>query len=369
MGGIGAIWRFLKRHKRKIFFVSTVATGAYFTWQYVSSWVVDYKDRQMVAAFAAARRQTHFDSNQRTCNATVYSMMPGLREALMDELNCEKLTEQLQLKPTNKVYIWSELKILSFTRAVASIYSTSILILTLRIQLNIVGGCIYARNERIKDSPLTDEESQIQQKYLETIQFFLTTGIRNLCNLVRHNVERELMNVSLKETFSSDSLAAMINRVRVNIEKGSSVKVTPFLDFISPTLTDATITTEASSHLSLSRLIGDTNDILKSEDYHVVLQATIDNGFKQLFAHLHKACAAITSDSQSLPSPSRFTSENQLSGSSIALAKLIPPLVGTVHVTCSDTMTDYLQQLLTLRCIDDFAYQIYESFCQSEETL
>lgn len=357
MGGFGAVWNFIKRHKRKFVFAGTVVTGVYLTWKYAAAKLEEYKDYQMTMAFTTARKQTHFESNQKTCNATVYSLMPGLREALMAELNCEKLTEQLQLKPTNKVYLWSELKVLSFTRTLVAIYSTSILILTLRIQLNVIGGCIYARNKSRTDLPLGEEECDVQQRYLQTIQFFLSTGVRDLSSLVRHSVEKELMNVSLKKSFTIDSLLEMTNTVRETIERKSErLRETPFLPFISQMTPEPS--SELDEKLNLARLINDTSDILKSEDYHLVLQATIDHGFSQLFTHLNRACSTITSDPRAMYG--RYPAEGIPTG--FAFAKVIPPLVGTIHVTCSDTITDYLQRLLTLQCIDDLAYQIYDSF-------
>lgn len=363
MGGFDRFWTFLKRQRKKIVYTGAIVTAAYVAWKYAVSWLAEYKDRQMAVAFASARRQTHFESNQRTCNATVYSLMPSLRETVMDELNCEKLTEQLQLKPSNKVYIWSELKILSFTRALVTIYSTCILIVTLRVQLNMIGGCIYARSKQEIDLPLSDEESGVQQRYLESIQYFLSTGVRNLCSLVRHNVEKELINVSLKDTYTTDGLLGLIGAVRTSVERTmNGLKQTPFVDFIFPSPSGTP--SKPDEGFSLAQLTRDTNDIMKDEDYHFVLEATIESGFGKLFSHLSKAHANIANEPRAALGRPLVGYEQ----SGVAFAKLIPPLVGTIHVTCSDTVTDYLQHLLTLPCIDDLAHQVYECFCESPAT-
>ncbi|XP_067933733.1 peroxisomal biogenesis factor 3-like [Watersipora subatra] len=363
MFGFKDVRSFFLRHRKKIFFVGSFATGVYLTWKYATLWLSDYQSRQMAAAFAAAKRQTHFESNQRTANATVCSMIPVLRSTLMDELNCENLTEQLQHKPTNKVYLWSELKVVSFTRTLVLIYSTSILVLSLKVQLNVIGGYIYLLNERRPNLSQLDKEGMIQQKYLETIQYFLSSGVRDLCSLVRHSVERELMNVSLKKMFTHSSLLDLINKIRAPIEQRlENMKETPFFEFISTTPTSESLATEFDQ-LTLPRLLEDTREIWKSEDFHVVLQATIDSGFEGLHKHLSKAwSAAISNSATAVVSPT--VSGTVLETNAVALAKIIPPLVGVVHVTCSDNMTDYLQKLLTLPCIDDLAHQIYESFCE-----
>ena len=45
----------------------------------------------------------------------VLSMMPNLREALLQTLDSESLTAQLKLKPSKKIEIWEQLKIMSKT--------------------------------------------------------------------------------------------------------------------------------------------------------------------------------------------------------------------------------------------------------------
>lgn len=46
------------------------------------------------------------------CHVPVLTLITTLRETIMNELNCEKLREQLDVKPSNKVHIWNELKLL-----------------------------------------------------------------------------------------------------------------------------------------------------------------------------------------------------------------------------------------------------------------
>lgn len=360
MGGFRNFLKFLKRHKNKIFLAGAVASGAYYAWTSIWGKLQLNQEAKLAAAFATAKKQTHFESNQKTCNATLNSLTPVLRESIMKELDCEKISEQLKMKPTNKVYLWSELKILAFTRTLVSVYSSCILALTLRIQLNVVGGCIYAKNEEQNDQVLSREETDAQQKYLETIQFFLTTGVRELCTLVRHTVEKELLNTSLKQALTTQTLSELITKMRKGIEK-SSANGTPFIDYIRSTSSEsaADISTEAT--ISLPRLISETNDILNSEDYHVVLQSAIENGFTQLSGHIEKVFSSASSVE---PNSFQAWSSQRPLVPSIALAKIIPPLVGTIHIICNDTTSQYLQSILGTQSINDLAYQIYESFCQ-----
>lgn len=49
----------------------------------------------------------------------------------------------MDFRSENKVEIWERLKIDSFTRTVSAVYSTCLLFVVLRIQLNILGGYLY----------------------------------------------------------------------------------------------------------------------------------------------------------------------------------------------------------------------------------
>lgn len=342
-------------------FAGTVVAGTYFAWKYATSKLSEYQDQQMAVAFASARRQTHFEANQRTANATLNSLMPGLRGSLLNELNCERLTDQLKLRPTNKVAIWSELKILAFTRTLVSVYSTCILTLTLKVQLNIIAGYIYSRNETKGDQPLTQEETAAQQKYIESIQWFLGTGSHKLCDLVHHSVEKELMNVSLKQAFTFSAFQELVGKVRSSIESTVDSSISsPFVSFITPLTSEKMDMTDCQSTFSLDRLLAETNDILNSNDYRIILQLMIDNGFDLLYKQVTKVFTPLVVDPQTAHS---FGDSDGVTVG-IPIARIIPPLVGSIHSICGDTTSDYVRQIVTMRCINDFANQIYEAFCQ-----
>lgn len=84
---------------------------------------MEVQEKEATKCIAQARRQFHFESNQRTCNMTgrslnrglvkkeaefrlvsqflcftVLSMLPSLREAIVTQLNSESLTALLKAK-------------------------------------------------------------------------------------------------------------------------------------------------------------------------------------------------------------------------------------------------------------------------------
>merc|ERR1719357_52257 len=98
-------WNFIKRHKRKFIFAGAVVGGVYFLGKYAQTKIRDIQEREATEYIAQARRQFHFESNQRTCNMTVLSMLPPLREAIVNQLNSESLTALLKTNPANKLDI------------------------------------------------------------------------------------------------------------------------------------------------------------------------------------------------------------------------------------------------------------------------
>uniref|UniRef100_A0A3B3CTE3 Peroxisomal biogenesis factor 3 n=1 Tax=Oryzias melastigma TaxID=30732 RepID=A0A3B3CTE3_ORYME len=141
-----SLWSFVKRHKKKFIFTGVMVSGVYLLGKYAQKKLKEVQEKEAAEYIAQARRQFHFDSNQRTCNMTVLSMLPPLREAIMTHLNSESLTTLLKTKPANKLEIWEDLKIISFTRTIVAVYSTCMLVVLLRVQLNIIGGYLYLDN-------------------------------------------------------------------------------------------------------------------------------------------------------------------------------------------------------------------------------
>uniref|UniRef100_A0A8B9SDC7 Peroxisomal biogenesis factor 3 n=1 Tax=Apteryx owenii TaxID=8824 RepID=A0A8B9SDC7_APTOW len=196
-----SLWSFLKRHKKKCLFLGTFLGGVYLLGKYGQKKIREIQEREAAEYIAQARRQYHFESNQRTCNMTVLSMLPTLRDALMHQLNSECLTSVLKNRPANKLEIWEDLKIISFTRSIVAVYSTCMLVVLLRVQLNIIGGYIYLDNAAVcKNGTTPLAPPEVQQQYLSSIQHLLGDGLTELITVVKqavHKVFGSLSSVSL----------------------------------------------------------------------------------------------------------------------------------------------------------------------------
>ena len=184
---------FLRRHRRTFFITGALVGGVYLLGRYARWRLAEWQRQQEMEYVEQARKQHHFESNLRTCTITFYSLVPRLRDALMEKLNCEAITGKLRERPSNKLELWEQLKVLSFTRTVASIYSSCMLFVFLRVQLNIVGGYMYldsliATGEGSNGKQVHIAEG-LQKRYLALVTYLLGDGLDFLVEEIRRAVE------------------------------------------------------------------------------------------------------------------------------------------------------------------------------------
>ncbi|XP_006821234.1 peroxisomal biogenesis factor 3-like [Saccoglossus kowalevskii] len=351
----GWIRRFWHRHRTKLFVTGAVIGGAVLLGKYASWKLNELREQEAVEYLSLTRRQHHFDSNQRTCNMTVLSMIPNLKEILMQLLDSENLTAQLKNKPTNRVEIWEELKIISFTRTIVAVYSSCMLVVLLRIQLNIIGGYMYLDGMSSQDMfQSTDQKlpPEIQQRYLATIQYLLEQGLKDFITSVRSAVEAVLTCVSLKHCISTHEVTAMINKVRSLIETEKTEQFDSAHSLCKYMLpSEATVMQENGI---IHQLMIETKDMLESDDCSNIINLCLKTGFNRLEDNI-----------QQFYNPVDVTNENNLQYLNIPLAKIIPVMNGQIHSICSDTPNHFVQELLLLQPVKDFAANIYEAFSQS----
>ena len=193
---------FFERHRRKVLITGAILGGAYALGKLAQLKLGEWQEAQHVEFLAQSKKQLHFDGNQKTCNTTFFSLLPSLQDVLFELVDSEAITEKLKNKPSNKLMLWEQLKILSFTRTVTAVYASSLLAVFLRVQLNLLGGYMYLDIDGVPDpgSASTSWENEdvylsdsTQKKYLGIVRYFLETGVKDLVDVVQHAVEGKLL--------------------------------------------------------------------------------------------------------------------------------------------------------------------------------
>ncbi|XP_040206506.1 peroxisomal biogenesis factor 3 [Rana temporaria] len=367
-----SVWNFLKRHKKKFLFFGAFAGGVYILGKYAQKKIREIQEREAAEYIAQARRQYHFESNQRTCNMTVLSMLPALKEALMQQLNSESLTSLLKSRPTNKIEIWEDLKVMSFTRSIGAVYSTCMLVVLLRVQLNIIGGYIYLDNSSGgKPCNGLQASPEVQQQYLSSIQHLLGDGLTELITIVKQAVQKVLGSLSLKHSLSLMDLEQHIKEIRRLVEeygetptvKASQSKsmLCQFMmaDEENPLTAQACGLTEKD--VITIRLLNETRDMLESQDFSTVLNSCLSRGFGRL---LDSIAEFFRPNDQEL---TQHSPADSLSTISLPLAKVIPIVNGQIHSICSEMPNHFVQELLLMEQVKDFAANVYEAFSTPQQ--
>lgn len=329
--------------------------------KYAQKKLREAQEREAMEYIAQARRQFHFESNQRTCNMTVLSMLPPLREAIISQLNSESLTALLKNKPDNKLEIWKDLKIISFTRTIVAVYSTCMLVVLLRVQLNIIGGYLYLDNSIGKSTTTVLAPPDVQQQYLTSIQHLLGDGLTELITVVKRAVQNSLESVSLKQNLSLLELEQQLSWIRAEVEASSERSLSWYmLADDENALADQACGLTENDAMTI-RLLNETRDMLDSPDFTTVLNACLNRGFSRLLDNLAEFFRPSPGDSGPSSAP------DSLSAVSLPLAKIIPIINGQINTVCSETPSHFVQDLLMNDQVKEFAAIVYETFSMPQE--
>uniref|UniRef100_A0A674HGW6 Peroxisomal biogenesis factor 3 n=1 Tax=Taeniopygia guttata TaxID=59729 RepID=A0A674HGW6_TAEGU len=340
-----SLWSFLKRHKKKCLVLGTFLGGVYLLGKYGQKKIREIQEREAAEYIAQARRQYHFESNQRTCNMTVLSMLPTLRDALMHQLNSESLTSLLK-----------------------TVYSTCMLVVLLRVQLNIIGGYIYLDNATLGKNGTTPlAPPEVQQQYLSSIQHLLGDGLTELITIVKQAVQKVFGSISLKQTLSLLELEQKLKDIREVVEHKDSDQIasySPLCHYLmpdeeNPLASQACGLTERD--IATIKLLNETRDMLESPDFSTVLSTCLNRGFSRLLDNMAEFFRPTEKDL------SQNSSVNSLSSVSLPLAKIIPIINGQIHSVCSETPSHFVQDLLMMEQVKDFAANVYEAFSTPQQ--
>lgn len=289
---------------------------------------------------------------------TVLSMLPTLRETLMQQLNSESLTALLKNRPSNKLEIWEDLKIISFTRSIVAVYSTCMLVVLLRVQLNIIGGYIYLDNATVgKNGTSILAPPDVQQQYLSSIQHLLGDGLTELVTVIKQAVQRILGSTSLKHSLSLLDLEQKLKEVRTLVEQHRScwndkdASRSSLCHYMMP---DEETPLAAQAYglsprdITTIKLLNETRDML-------------ERGFSRLLDNMAEFFRPTEQDLQ------HGNSINSLSSVSLPLAKIIPIVNGQIHSICSEIPSHFVQDLLMMEQVKDFAANVYEAFSTPQQ--
>ncbi|XP_023017170.2 peroxisomal biogenesis factor 3 [Leptinotarsa decemlineata] len=255
---------FFWRHKNKFIAGGALVTGTILLSKYAQKRLKEWQEKETAEFFDRSRKSSHFESIERTCNETVTNLSSALLDVINETINTDVLIESLRTNPENKLEIWNKLKVMVFTKAATIIYSIAMLVITLRIQLSIVGGYLF------KDPNAVPTE--IQEKYLSVCQNFLREGVIVLTKLVETEVKKCVEDLELTKQLKLSDIEAIFWTVQTNLATHKNSPVECFASYILRN----SISDPADVYCNMIR---DTEDFLDSDEIKSIATHCINRGF------------------------------------------------------------------------------------------
>lgn len=366
---------FVSRNKRKFIVSGIVIAGTGLALRYAQRRLREYQEKQVKEFLEKTRRLQHFESTEKTCDQAIFGLMPGLCDAIVKELDTDAILVELRTNTDRKLELWEELKFLAFARCTAFVYGTALLVASLRVQLNVIGGYMY------KDTVQSEAKvtKEIQTVYnLLMIQHLMNSGLKQLVQIIRDNVEKIMKSHSLKEKMSLSDVEQLFWSIQTAVDKDVNKNL---VQFILP----AEVHRNQQDEL-LNKMLSDTLDVLECGDFIELCESCFNNGFNVVVDKI--ADFYVQPDNKNKlngttePSTSKATSENLLLKSngivninnvSLPLAKLIPivnamtSLVVTNNAADNKSPKNLAASLVSLQILNQsvktMGANVYEVYC------
>ncbi|KAH6568213.1 hypothetical protein BASA50_010565 [Batrachochytrium salamandrivorans] len=399
-----AIWssfsRLVSRNRTRLAWVCGTVASGYVLLKYAQTKWDESQTKREGEQVARANIKRHFEQNLHDASFVVASLLPTLGEHLFVSLDVEQITAKLQQtrsqpkqvsfdtqeqskqqqlsdqpgahnlkslgndstetvaceKPVeplekSKLELWEEIKILSFTRTISSVYLINLLTVFTTLQLSILGRFFYldsvatiAQQNQSGDVSFGENEGlgtqfktqsryiseYTERQYLTFSWYLLNIGWKRCVERVQKIVEDIVGRLSLKTPIGHGELVDLIGQIRFAFEHDDVHKslfhrmdlyLLPLEGEEKVVLKDGGITIEDGAskvtHVvepPLKHLLDDTRDFLESPDFQSVLQECLNESFDLLLLQLKPHFTA-NSLAAGQVRPSRLAFEPNIIGS------------------------------------------------------
>lgn len=318
---------FFVNHRRGIAIGGLVVGGSVLAVRYAQRKLQEYQMDQAKTFLEKTRRTQHFEATERTCNQVITNLAPTLCEEILSILNTDEILEQLRKNPENKTELWNELKVLSFARLTTLVYASSMLVIALRVQVNLVGGYVYkdnAPNSRGSSSPPQDQvlPNDLMQTYLSEIQYFLKEGVARLSRSILEVTRKILQDHNLKKQLTLTDMEQIFWAIQMSVNATASDPNGHMNDYIFNKNADL------SHNPTIKQLVVETKDVLDSEEVAVLAANHVSRGFSCVVDHLAEYLTDTVSELNKAGAGGGDVGLTNPNSIQMALAKIIPIVNG-----------------------------------------
>jgi len=357
---------FLYRHKKKIIVAGVVIVGADLLLRFSKKWIADYVEKQQKEIMSRSMKLKHFQNVESTCDRTAENMMLNLLDTINKLQNSDVLLEKLKDPDSNKIEIWEKLKLIAFSKLVLIVYATSFLMVTLRIELNVMGGYIF---KSVAGDSNDNFSSDLREKYLLINEYFLTHGIQKLSALVSEKVQLVLSTHSLTEKLTHRAVEQIFYAIHTAVTSDTNSPFTQFPAYILPA-------EEPAQDPTYQKIIMETKDLLETDEVTALGTTCVIRGLTYFLDIIGESFIDRAVLSSIMPvagkskAPDAFFAANlpkieeAVSQKEIPLAKIIPVINNLLNNGSGNVIGIWTKQLIAMDNLKTLGANIYECFSE-----
>ncbi|KAJ0249165.1 Peroxisome biogenesis protein 3-1 [Hirschfeldia incana] len=359
---IRGLWR---KHRRKILVTTTCLGSGYLLYKLYNTHTRNLADLERELAnqrhndeIIKTQMKAHFDNIQMIADITTLPhALRRLSSRISEEIDVSSIMETLSrgkgtLVPSEKLHLWNELKILSFTRMVLSLWSVTMLSLYITVQVNILGRHLYIDTARglttshlLEEIDLIDREDE--KKFLTSADYLATNGMPSLISHMKSAVKEVLKGKQLKDVLTTRTLEKSVIRILdVFMSTGSPHHWVDYLMMaqdttMSPRDNATDVSSSDATVTKLHILINETREVLISTEFTNVAEISL------------KSCTVVLVEEM----------EKQTGlAAGMQLAKLIPQIEKTVpEISAVPDENRFLQLIRDLPEVQHFFTLLYSN--------
>lgn len=333
-----SVKKFVSRHKRKLIISGALVCSTAYVVYTLKKKFAEKKEKENREYLERYRRQQHFEATENTSDRMITEFVKQLYVKYFSKhLRIEDIIDKLKKK--NDLKLWEEMRVCVFTRACLLVYAETMLVITLKIQLNILGGLVYKGLSQ--DSPTIC--SKTQEDYLSLIGYFIDEGVQQLEEYLHLKVVKYVQQVPIQEQYNLQELEKLLFLIQTDVASDSE---SPFTRIDTYMLHKVSKIREAL----LLDIVKETRDLLKNEEIISVARYCTSHSFNKL---MDVITTNMPNRSVNLPSTVKMP-----------FAKWLPVIDRSTKVTesgdCSLKQNVHLDGKVKL-----LSANVYETFCST----
>ncbi|KAJ3118465.1 peroxin [Nowakowskiella sp. JEL0407] len=374
---------FLYRNRKRLLWTGAIVGGIYAVSKYIHYKIIEAEHERELEKTAKANAKKRFEQNQQDCALTILSLLPTLSEQIFVEYNVEAILAKLQERRHNnaskdenskvtKYEMWGNMKLMSFSRTITSIYVVTLLSIFTYLQLNLLGRFIYLDSvtsftqheskEEIEGNEARGLSADVERKYLTFSWFLLNKGWKNLAEVVNVVVKENIENLSLKEGMTYSAVLEIVKKIRSDID--SRVEFSTFLlpaeGNEEEVLQKGGVQTESmdeKTKADLKKLLDETRDFLDSPDFTRVVSSCLEKSFETAFSQINPNFVAMVGASSSAEVGSTETSDAVAQVKTVA--EIIPMVSRIAHLVINGLPNELVEKLKNHAELKAFSVIVY----------